>query len=525
MGRLSTSHVVLAVLGSWLAACSSATTTEVVVVVESEVAPLDSVRLRVTNEGRAVLEQTLSTRGEGSVSVPLTFGVTSRDGLDSVLRVDAYGLVGGRERVRAHGRTRFIRGQRRVLRVVFEADCVDVRCDEGFTCHDGACEDGYVDPSGLPRYDGRLPDGGLEPVSIDGIDGGRDGGRDAGSADGGTSCEADGGTVGEPPGCTLAKWPPRPLCSAGGTDGRERSIALRDPRFDQTSERWQRIGYDLDGLCTSPLDAEPRAECETPGGSPLADGIQGRDNSVGDVIAGTLVTFLPDFAIGVTDTARTGKNAPIVRITDWNGQPDDDRVQVWVAGAVDVVPSDYERPAGPFELDTMRPDPRWDGTDIAYLSTTYFAAGLEDMPFVRDDNAYVAGNLLVARFPDRAPIDVATGRGTARMLLSDVRLVGRFAADGERFEEATILGRMSQADVVALASDLGLCSGVSPVTDMYLAAFTALVGRTLDVRGVPGTGGPGLPCDAVSAAVPFEATFPVTVGGLVPTRIEPSGCR
>jgi hypothetical protein len=33
MGRLSTSHVVLAVLGSWLAACSSATTTEVVVVV------------------------------------------------------------------------------------------------------------------------------------------------------------------------------------------------------------------------------------------------------------------------------------------------------------------------------------------------------------------------------------------------------------------------------------------------------------------------------------------------------------
>ncbi|WP_236515124.1 hypothetical protein [Sandaracinus amylolyticus] len=486
--------------------------TELVVIVDSDVPELDHVEIHVDVQGQSVVRETVDLRAS---PLPITFGVISTSGRDRLVRVEAIGLDGGSPRVHAVRRTRFVPGESRVLVVVLEAACADrAPCDGNLTCRAGECTDDFVDPSELPRYDGELPDSGITRVDGSVLD--------AGPPDAG--CMDDAGVVGRPEGCVLDRWPARPVCRGDtGDDGVVRYVALLDPLMDQGSDAWRMLGHDLDGLCTDPL-MNDTAECRTTTG-PVLDGLGGIDNATSRVLAGTRIlwpTWLAEAQAFARERMREGDVVPVMRIRGWSGEPDDARVEVWVAGSVDVLHEDTPAPdGGVLEDDPSRPDPAWDGTDRAYVADGYFSVGDIGMPLIGDDDAYVAGGTLVARIPDRAPFDVAarsTG-GVARMVLTDARFVGAIAADGTRFDRAMVIGRWGRNDLLGYLEDVGICP-----SDPDFAPLRVSIEQALDLRSDPSSTGPDLACDAISIALPFEATVPVQFGGLVRGEFSPTGC-
>jgi hypothetical protein len=325
----------------------------------------------------------------------------------------------------------------------------------------------------------------------------------------------------------LERWPARPTCGDVGDDGIERSFALLEPSFDHGSEVWRTLGFDLDGLCTDPLAATPHTECDTPSGSTVADGPGGIDNAVGAELASTLLSFYPSYVPNALASIRRGHVAMVVTLTGWSGAPDDPRVEVRLANTVDVVPADYAIPDGGLDPLEPRPDPRWDGTDRAYLSSSYFSAGAADEPLVADDNAYVAGGVLVARLPDRATFDIPVTTRDAllvsRLQLTEPRLVAVLAPDGSDLASGFIVGRVSRGDSLVYLEHLGVCPD-DPETAAYHDAVSMLIERTADVRSIPETGGPGVECDALSFALPWIDAAPVTVAGVLPHDVVPRQC-
>ncbi|AKF04457.1 hypothetical protein [Sandaracinus amylolyticus] len=505
--------VVCALACAALGGCESEPSrTELVVIVDSDMSALDHVEIDVDVAGQSVVRETVEL---GASPLPITFGLVSSSGRDRIVRVEVTGLDGGSPRVHAVRRTRFVSGESRILSIVLEEACADrVPCEGNLTCRAGQCADDFVDPDELPRYTGALPDAGITRDDA--------GPPDAGPSDAG--CVDDPGNVGRPDGCVLDRWPARPVCRGDtGDDGVVRYVALLDPLLDQGPDAWRTLGHDLDGLCTDPLMTDT-VECRTTTG-PVLDGLGGIDNATSRVLAGTRIlwpTWLADAQAFARERMRQGEVVPIMRIRGWSGEPDDARVEVWVAGSVDVLHADTPAPdGGVLEEDPSRPDPAWDGTDRAYVADGYFSVSDIGMPLIGDDDAYVAGGTLVARIPDRAPFDVAarSAGGVARMVLTDARFVGALAADGTRFDHAMVVGRWGRNDLLGYLEDVGICS-----SDPDFAPLRVAIEQALDLRSDPSSTGPDLACDATSIALPFDTTVPVHFGGLVRGEFAPTGC-
>ena len=514
-------------MASVLLACAEPRT-ELVVVIHSEIEELDEVVVDIGLADRVARLQTETVDVDGIESFPLTFGLTSRSHSDTLIDLEVRGRRGGVEIVQVHTRTRFVPRESRVLVIVLERACANQpRCpDERMTCRGGECVDLYVPPSELPPRRDVLPDAGVRPHRDGGpgmdagdgaIEGGPGDGGDAGSEGG---CTGDAGLEGMPPGCVLDRWPARPTCGDSGDDGIVRLVAVLDPSMDTASRD---TGYDLDGLCTEPGD-DGLMECEAAEGRIIADGRNGVDNSAGDTLAIGLDFVFPGYEAAMRDTMREGRNVPVLHISGWSGQPDDGTVAIWLAGTADVTRSeDRAADGGVFDPDAPREDPRWDGTDVAYLSSSYFSALGE--PRIGDDQAYVAGGVLVARLPDRAEIDLPVpGRGVGRLRFTDTHIVAPLTADGRSFTSGIVVGRWSQADMFAYTDDLGICMS-DPRVALFFPTFRTAVERALDVRSDPDTGGlPGVACNAVSTTFAFETGVPVALGGIVDFPVEPAGC-
>lgn len=518
-----------------VAACATTPEpTELVVVVDGAIPGLDRLQVRVRSEDRTRVDEDI--RLGAQVHLPLSFGLLSRAHGDALVEVSVVGYAGSALVVEAEARTRFVPHQRRVLHVRLDPSCgVVPGCPERETCRGGTCVDAYVDPTTLPPYQGALPDGGPLPTFDAGSPdagprdaGPRDAGMDGGDAarDAGTdaaTCEGDSGVVPMPPGCVLERWPARPTCGDSGDDGTERFIALLDPLFEQGGNLWRTIGMDLDGLCTDPFAAPPAVECTTSGGT-APDGERGIDNAFGYLLSSAVLGVFPSMQADMREAMLEGRQVPVVRLAGWSGEPDDARVSMWLAGSVDILRAETPLPTTPLQDQRDLPDPRYDGTDRAYVASAYFD-GVSSSPLVYDDNAYVAGGVLVARLPDRAPLDLrreATG-GAARIRMTDLRLIAKLSADGTHFEDAVLAGRWARSDMLAYTADLGLC-GTDPDTLRAIALFTGLLDRSLDVRSLPGSGGDGVPCDAVSTAIPFERTEPLGSGEIVHFELTGATC-
>jgi hypothetical protein len=540
--------LVCSIAVSLCVSCSAPPLTELVVVVELgdglEV-PRDMTyaTIRIERISGQLVRESVPFTGPDARGFPLTLGLRQAEDQPDGLDIFVEGYLADMLAISRRVQTRFVPGDRRVVHIVLERACYVRTCDPGLTCRAGSCVDPELDPSTLPRYTGTLPDAGTLDAGMDAaspdagmdaplpLDVGNDAAPDAPSdaardaALDATTCEGDAGRSGMPEGCVLTRPPARVTCGGdGGDDGLVRTFALLDPVIDQSGGLWASSSFDLDGFCTNPLSPDSPQECVAPLGDPVqADGPGGVDNVVGQSVYISLLTFLPDFQRDTNESARRGRSVPILRIAGWNGEADDPRVSLSISAAIDVLPEGTSLPPTGLEVDNMLPSPRWDGTDTAYVAANYFAAADERFPLIADDNAYVTGYTLVARLPDRAPIDFPVPRGVGRIRLTAPIAVLDLAPDGRTVSNARLTGRWSFVDMLSHLGDIGVCTG-SPDADMYLTAFNLLTQRVMDVRSVPGTGGAGVPCDAVSATLPFGAATAVRWGGIQSIELNPAAC-
>lgn len=506
--------------------------TEVVVVVDTDLRipmDLDAIEVRVNTAGKMVPGLDASLTGASAHALPFTLGLRSESDSDTAFNVVVRGLRFGVEQLRATVSTRFVPGERRLLRIFLTADCLGMTCSEAdTTCRDGMCRNVYVDPGLLPPLssfdlgvDAQSVDAGpAEGGPVDGfIDAGED---DAGPVDAGDLCAAgDSGVVGAPPGCVPARPLARPVCLDDGVTVGPLYFGLRDLIIDQSGDRWRTLGWDLDGDCTDALESMPATECEPPAAPAPTDGLNGIDNVFGSAIVPQFLTYAPEFGTGTAGSLASGKGVPIVTLDGWNGLPDDPRVVVSLAYAVDVVPAGTVIPPGGVTLTNTFPAPAWDGTDVAYPSSASFGAGGRSI--LMDDNAYVAGGMIVARLPDRADLDLPGAAGTVRARVTEFRFSAQLVGSGTALTHALLTGRWPESDMLMFLSDLGICPGTAS-NDLIRAGFAVVLARSMDVRATPGTGGPGVTCDAVSTVFPFENGVRVTWGEITAVTLPPYAC-
>ncbi len=292
-------------------------------------------------------------------------------------------------------------------------------------------------------------------------------------------------------------------------------------------ETWRDIGFNLDGLCSQP--PVPLVEClppSFPDASPLIDGNGGIDNAFGAQLTSLIDLVFPELEDAATNSAENGIGVVVFRIRGWNGEPNDGRVDVTMTQSVGGTPATGPEPP-PVEwrehkpyvptTEDLLPLPTWDGNDWMWVREETFGMGNPEQPRVRDDNAYVADNQLVIRLPDRVEIVFADTDNGLVVKLTDATVVATIGDDRTR-ASAMFGGRWSILDLLDTARTVNVCDG-DPEFDLLRNQLETIA----DVRSVPGSGGEGVTCDALSIGVTFEG-YRVQWAGETPGQVPPDGC-
>lgn len=299
---------------------------------------------------------------------------------------------------------------------------------------------------------------------------------------------------------SCAKRPPRRRDLMDGESEATVTFALRDIVFDQ-GDRWGEIGYDLDDRCTlAPTD---EVLCVSPTGETVLDADGGVDNVFGQRISPLLTLYDPTFQEQARAAMEAGQSI-LVMIDGWNGSDDDPVVSVTVAQVAGVEGGD---------------EPAWDGDD-RWLRSADSYVGLEALPLIFDDVAYVSDGVLVARLPDRRAITWPWLEGNRfETTLIQSFMTGRLSADRQRLEEVRFVGRQPRLELDEALELAGICGGTA-----IAAILAGELDAAMDVRDPVGSGSPGAVCNSISLA--FELTGHRALAGpiVAPSPPEPTIC-
>jgi hypothetical protein len=325
--------------------------------------------------------------------------------------------------------------------------------------------------------------------------------------------------------CEHARWPDPPSAEDSGADDVEFVVAFRSVSYGEGDvEPDSAVGYDLDDRCTCQGEGPSCAGPETT--EPYeCDGPAGRDNAIAqlfDAIQGIYPDYTSEAA---TQDIAEGGWTVLVRVREYNGQPNDARVVVAVY------------PSSGLDKDPCHPEdepPRWNGADrwpVASFSVqgpagsggsggagsasggAAGAGGLDcegasgydvDAPIYVDENAYVADSVLVASMP-RTGISFTGDGGDRTIILQAGFLSAKIELEAGDWvlRDGTITGRWALTDLLGFIGKLrpaddALCIG-HPVYELMRGIVCRYPDITADVAA------PTAPCDALSAAIAFDA--------------------
>jgi hypothetical protein len=231
---------------------------------------------------------------------------------------------------------------------------------------------------------------------------------------------------------------------------------------------------------------------------------------------------------------KTGEYGLVVQITGYNGQPNDRQVSVALYASSGVLSTG----------DGGAPQLNHDGSDKWTLDPRYLLAGTALMgtdcdrntscsPNYVDDNAYVAGGVLVASLGE-VPITFG-GRanlGGAVMDLSQTVLVGTMrpvmlASNGLGWaiDSGSVSGRWGSTKLLSNMATIPI-----PDSGTYLCGdsptYLTLKNYICSLQDIPSDNSrdnTGAPCDAISMAFGFAAE-PARLGVVTPLPATPAGC-
>ena len=316
----------------------------------------------------------------------------------------------------------------------------------------------------------------------------------------------------------LHRPPPRP----GGADSGDMELifALKDVRLDQGAA-WSSIGFDLDGRLSTPED--PDVEClpVDDAAGPETDGDRGIDNAFGHILYPLIDAVLPTLETEFRASQTQGRGTLLTRITGWNGLDDDPRINVVIAQSLlgtTAAAAAVDPATGLLRAGGLPPAPLWDGNDTFFARNDAFVAENETRPRIEDSNAYIANRQLVLTLPAGTEILFLATSRSVKVSFTTATVTGTLSSDARRLERVTVAGRWATAALLDAAGPVGICTG----SGQWNILANALDQRA-DVRAVPGSGGDGADCDAISLGVTFEG-YRAVWGGLAVAPAPPDCC-
>lgn len=297
-------------------------------------------------------------------------------------------------------------------------------------------------------------------------------------------------------------------------------LAIQSVRRGSTNETgqldnnaWQTIGFDLDGLCTGAdtctgTDSPPSCKPTVPQIS--TDGQLCRDNTFGRLMYATSLVPEVSNKYGLNDDAITcalcvGDYNYLLRISGYNGEPNDDQVRV------DLYPSPgLEKPLPWNCADSSWKDHPCFTPDEQFTITSAATAAPSQGPDLTDavafdDAAYVRDGYLVFQLPDNTMLWFPGYKASAPeypMRFQTATVAGKLAKDADevwRVTDGTIGGRILGTELVKGFRELGICE-----QDPNYSVLVDFVTKNLDVLA-DGRTDPSATCDAMSAGVAFTA--------------------
>jgi cysteine-rich repeat protein len=298
-------------------------------------------------------------------------------------------------------------------------------------------------------------------------------------------------------------------------------------------DAWEDFGFDLDGVCTnsSTCTGSSGISCKNSAPAVPFDGQLCRDNTFARLQP--VVAKVPEIGqrFGLSESVfncslwRGSYNA-IVRISGYNGKPDDANVRV------DFYDSNGVEEGAPWSCpaDNFKSAyPRWRSSlkwriDRAGLAGTSAAPGSLPNSLSVDPNAYVKHGYLVAQMPEGAKFGfVGDGMPYNGFHFSTHRglYVGNIikAQDGTwAMRDGLAAGRIVKADLAQAFREIGFCGNGDD--KMFYESMLGYLDDNADVLS-NGATDPSMPCDALSYAIAFESAQ-ITPGSIVdlPPRIE-----
>lgn len=352
-------------------------------------------------------------------------------------------------------------------------------------------------------------------------DGDGSGGAGAGGAGAGAAGAA-GGSGGGPELCLIASYPDAPGPSADA-EQLDLAFALSAVNLGE-DDIDHRPGFDLDRVCSCCSDCvAPQAHCQVPsyadaeltcdapeGGSSEN---QGRDNALAQVVRsfGDLGDQLPAGSGSMNARIQSGEWSMLVRVSGYNGLPDDDDVTVSL-----------------FTTDGLGATPTWQGTDAWPVRTDSLLPDYQDLPnpldaaTVLNTTAYVSQGRLVGVFDgagsDQNRLSLSLEGGfslelTYAIFTADLVKEGSYWA----LREGTLGGLWALEEVFKTLSAIRprLCTD-----DVAYKFFKDRLCQYVDGRAGPP--GPG-ECDSISFGLWFEAGA-ITFGAIEDPSPPEMGC-
>lgn len=306
---------------------------------------------------------------------------------------------------------------------------------------------------------------------------------------------------------------------------------------DSRPGEWESFGLDLDGVCTNSSSCSSRAQaCRAATSEIPFDGAMCRDNRFARLQA----TLAPVPEIGqryglreetFNCNLRRGTYNLIVKLSDYNGQPDDPEVRV------DFYSSPGLARLPPWSCDDGDADsyPFWTAgapwqIDTANLTSEITAPGELPASSIADPKAFVREGYLVADLPDGAQLRLAGASNSYRSFaLTTRRSVWtgalRHQQDGTwQVEDGLVAGTTLASDLIETFHELGLCQQPGAAEqDAEQNGFYELVENAIRENAdmlADGRVDENASCDALSFAIAFRAAQ-LTPGaaGMSPERI------
>ncbi len=335
-----------------------------------------------------------------------------------------------------------------------------------------------------------------------------------GAAAGGTTSSSAGGTSGGG-GCKHFSWPQPPAAPDPGADTEDFVMAVRSADFGESDlEQGAKIGYDLDNKCTCQGEEQSCTQPAYAKGD-NCDGPQGIDNTAAHIFAAAALFNKEITSEFHSQRANDGFWSLLVRVQQYNGQPNDDQVSVSI----------YPSPG--FMLDPCNPPdskPEWLGDDVWPIAavavekigggggqggqggcSSQGADGYDiNAPKYVDSNAYVSDNMLVANLP-AAGLLLSSASNAVRLTFTAGFFTGTLKkqANGWHLDDGILAGRWKLAELFKTLSTL-VAGGKPLCTDhqIYSLVKTAVCSYP-DISSE--LGGQTKPCDAVSFGMKVQA--------------------